>query len=275
MPPRELAAAWEELAGWAAVRAEEELAAAEAATRRAGELDAEAGRLKGELVTRLRDAGIARGPDELASVAAARAAEAARGEAERLRRELEEADRLRAEAAARDAERQVALALERELRSDGFPRWLLAEALGKLVEGASEQLRELSRGRYSLDLDSETKDVRFVVVDHAQADQRRPVRTLSGGETFLASLALALALGSHVASLAARPGLLETLFVDEGFGTLDPESLDVVATALEELAAGARLVGVVTHVREVAERVPVRFEVRPAPDGPTLERVEA
>lgn len=133
-------------------------------------------------MTRLRDAGIARGPDELASVAAARAAEAARGEAERLRRELEEADRLRAEAAARDAERQVALALERELRSDGFPRWLLAEALGELVEGASEQLRELSRGRYSLDLDSETKDVRFVVVDHAHADQRRPVRTLSGGE---------------------------------------------------------------------------------------------
>lgn len=78
-----------------------------------------------------------------------------------------------------------------------------------------------------------------------------------------------------MASLAARPGLLETLFVDEGFGTLDPESLDVVATALEELAAGDRLVGVVTHVREVAERVPVRFEVRPAPDGPTLERVEA
>lgn len=273
-PPRELAAAWDELARWAAERAAGERRTAEEALRRAGELEVEARRLKGDLAARLEACGVPRAGDEPASAAAVRAAEAARMEAERLRGELAEAERLQAELAAREEERQVALALERELRSDRFPRWLLEEALGELVEGASERLRELSRGRYSLDLDRGTRDVRFVVVDHAHADQRRPVRTLSGGETFLASLALALALGSHVAGLAARPGALETLFLDEGFGTLDPESLDVVATALEELAAGDRLVGVVTHLRELAERIPVRFEVRPGPDGPTLQRVE-
>jgi exonuclease SbcC len=102
----------------------------------------------------------------------------------------------------------------------------------------------------------------FYVVDHADADSRRSVRTLSGGETFQASLALALALSSQMSTLAAAGAArLDSIFLDEGFGTLDPETLDVVATTLETLAQGHRMVGVITHVAALAERVPVRFLV--------------
>ena len=85
---------------------------------------------------------------------------------------------------------------------------------------------------------------------------------MSGGETFQASLALALALSSQISALAAAGAArLDSIFLDEGFGTLDAETLEVVATTLEALAQGDRMVGVVTHVAELAERVPVRFRV--------------
>jgi exonuclease SbcC len=116
----------------------------------------------------------------------------------------------------------------------------------------------------------------FEVVDHANAGERRFIRTLSGGETFLAALSLALALAEILGGMAKeRAGRLEAIFLDEGFGTLDPETLDVVATAMEELAAGGRMVGLVTHVPELAARIPTRFEVRKGPRGSTVERVEA
>jgi DNA repair protein SbcC/Rad50 len=114
------------------------------------------------------------------------------------------------------------------------------------------------------------------VVDYVNAGQVRSARTLSGGETFLASLALALALADQVAGLAAAGAArLDALFLDEGFGTLDPDTLDVVATALDELGARGRMVGVVTHVRELAERLPVRFEVSKTAGAAAIERVDA
>jgi exonuclease SbcC len=127
------------------------------------------------------------------------------------------------------------------------------------------------------------------------------VRTLSGGETFLASLALALALADQVAELArggggdvgaggtgaasgagragpvgvrARSSRLESIFLDEGFGTLDPETLDTVAGAIEELSSLGRMVGVVSHVRDLAERLPLRFEVTRGPAGATVTRLD-
>ena len=142
----------------------------------------------------------------------------------------------------------------------------VARALGRLVEGASTLLRELTSGAYSLALDDVNA---FLVIDHRNADEPRTVRPLSGGERFLASLALALALADHVAELAAEGAArLESLFLDEGFGTLDPDTLDVVAAALEELGSRGRVVGIVTHVRDLADRLPVRFEVRAARPDP-------
>jgi DNA repair protein SbcC/Rad50 len=146
------------------------------------------------------------------------------------------------------------------LRSDRFPRWLVASALDALVAEASAGLAELSGGQFELTPD----EGEFLVVDHADADARRPVKTLSGGETFQASLALALALSTQMSSLAAEGAArLDSIFLDEGFGTLDDANLDVVAGTLENLAGrGDRMVGVITHVPGLAERVPVRFAVR-------------
>jgi exonuclease SbcC len=152
----------------------------------------------------------------------------------------------------------VSKALALHLRADRFERWLLTEALDSLVAGASRILRDLSAGRYEL----RHNKGEFSVVDHADAGLARAVRTLSGGETFQASLALALALSEQLAGLSSASASLESIMLDEGFGTLDPDTMDTVAATLENLVArGDRMVGVVTHVAGLAERIPVRFEV--------------
>lgn len=169
-----------------------------------------------------------------------------------------QAEALRAARAGHEHDGRVARALAQHLRANNFERWLLAEALDTLVDGASLILRELSGGQY--DLGHEKGE--FYVVDHHDAALRRPVRTLSGGETFQASLALALALAEQLAGLSTNAASLESIILDEGFGTLDAATLDAVAATLENLAArGDRTVGVVTHVASLAERIPVRFEV--------------
>jgi exonuclease SbcC len=168
-------------------------------------------------------------------------------------------------------DQRVADDLGRLLGANGFQQWLLEEALDQLVAGASERMHALSSGQFSLERDGK----QFAVRDHRNADDLRPVKTLSGGETFLASLSLALALADNVAALsAAGAPRLESIFLDEGFGSLDPETLDVVAAAIEELGASGRMVGVVTHIRELADRLPVRFEVTKLPDTSVVERVE-
>jgi exonuclease SbcC len=180
---------------------------------------------------------------------------------------LRDIKRRRAEAAALEQRQReateaqrVAKSLGQLLRADGFQRWLLGAALDVLVTDASRTLADLSAGQFELGHDGTD----FLVIDHFDADSRRPVKTLSGGETFQASLALALALSSQLAGMAAAGAArLDSIFLDEGFGTLDEATLDVVAATLENLAAGGdRMVGVVTHVPGLAERVPVRFEVR-------------
>src|SRR6185436_14472003 len=145
-------------------------------------------------------------------------------------------------------------------------------ALDELTDGATAMLQELSGGAYSLVLDDNSRD--FAVIDHRNADEVRSVRTLSGGETFLASLALALALSERVAELAADGAVrLEALFLDEGFGTLDADTLDVVASAIESLGSRGRMVGLISHVPELADRVPVRFEVRKTANASHIEKV--
>ena len=169
--------------------------------------------------------------------------------------------------------RDLAGALARHLSATGFEKWVLEAALRHLVGRATEVLHALSGGAYSLDLEPKTSN--FCVVDHVNADARRSARTLSGGETFLASLALALSLADEVAQLAADgTARLESMFLDEGFGTLDADTLDTVATALEDLGARGRTVGLVTHVAELAERLPTRFVVTRTPAGSTVERID-
>ena len=157
------------------------------------------------------------------------------------------------------------------LRADGFERWLLEEAVADLVERANQHLLVLSGGQYSF----VAEETSFNVSDHHNADETRGAKTLSGGETFLASLSLALALRDSQTEMAAEGGArLDSLFLDEGFGTLDPDALDVVTSAIEELSSHGRMVCVVTHIREVAERMPVRFEVSKGTTTSSVDRKE-
>ena len=169
-----------------------------------------------------------------------------------------------------EAEKDVAHMLAGLLRSNEFPRWLISSALDVLVQDASVSLSELSGGQFDLSHD----DGEFVVIDHTNADLPRPVKTLSGGETFQASLALALALSAQMATLAAAGAArLDSIFLDEGFGTLDETTLDTVANTLENLASqGDRMVGVVSHVSSLADRIPVKFRVSRDQYGSTIRR---
>ncbi|GAA1835571.1 SMC family ATPase [Pseudonocardia ailaonensis] len=198
------------------------------------------------------------GPESAAALVAA-ALQEARGALARIVERRAEVSDLITERDGAATAHQVAKLLGDQLRSNHFPRWLVASALDVLVADASESLRELSGGQFELTHDNGD----FLVVDHADADARRPVKTLSGGETFQASLALALALSSQLAGLAAEGApRLESIFLDEGFGTLDESSLETVAGTLENLATrGDRMVGVITHVPALAERIPARFAV--------------
>ncbi len=189
---------------------------------------------------------------------------------------IEERVRRLAEAAETAADRRkradVAGALSRHLAANGFQSWILEEAFHGLVASANVMLGQLSQGAYSLHVDRRD----FVVVDHRNADETRSVRTLSGGETFLVSLSLALALAEQLSMVGGSGGArLESIFLDEGFGTLDAETLETVSAVIQELGATGRTVGIITHVTDLAEQVPVRFEVRKLPGGSVVNRVES
>ena len=189
---------------------------------------------------------------------------------ERLDRDLAECERQQTSQAAAERRAAVARELARLLAANQFERWVLDEALALLVDAATVRLRELTGGAFSLAVDAKGG---FDVVDHRNADERRSARTLSGGETFLASLALALALADQIGSLATGgTARLESMLIDEGFGSLDPEALDVVASAMEELGSQGRVVGLISHVPDLAARMPVRFEVTATPGGSTVTR---
>ena len=210
------------------------------------------------------------GDDVKVAVAAAIATTEAR--LERLKLDLAKRRDLEARRAAVESERRRYDETAKLLRSNRFQQWMIEEALVGLVDFANAELSKLAGGAYSLAVDSGD----FEVIDHRNAEARRSVKTLSGGETFLVSLALALALAERVvATSAIGTARIESMFLDEGFGTLDSETLDVVASVVTELGSRDRMIGLVTHVRELADQIPTRFEVRKLPEGSTVTRVDA
>jgi exonuclease SbcC len=251
---------WKDLMDWAATTAARlsERAAAAAEGRTAAESNAAAERAS--LVLDLQSHGLE--PVEPFAVQVAKAVHAAETVVETDEKALERAAVLTTLVSAAESEAAVADTLAAHLRSSGFEQWLMAGALAELVDGANHLLDQLSGGGYSLNSDDSGT---FSMVDHRNADEVRSVATLSGGETFLVSLALALSLAE---TLAAKGGSgLDAIILDEGFGTLDDESLEIVATVLEELTGRGLMVGVITHVKELAARAPVRFEVTREPGG--------
>jgi exonuclease SbcC len=152
--------------------------------------------------------------------------------------------------------------------------FVLAARLEEVAAAASERLLTMTAGRYSLVHSDARKGNAKAGLSLLACDSwtgiDRDTATLSGGETFLASLALALGLADVVtAESAGTP--MEALFVDEGFGTLDEETLDEVMNVLDGLRAGGRIVGIVSHVTELRQRVPAQVRVRKSRTGSHVE----
>ncbi|NNG40913.1 AAA family ATPase [Flexivirga sp. ID2601S] len=153
--------------------------------------------------------------------------------------------------------------------------YVLAARLETVTALANEKLAVMTDGRYSLEHTDALaarggKSGLGLRVRDAWTGQTRDTATLSGGESFMASLALALGLGEAVIE-AAGGRHLETLLVDEGFGSLDDETLELVMTVLDQLRAGGRSVGVVSHVPELRTRIPAQVRVRKTATGSTVE----
>jgi len=268
----DLAESWGRLVAWAEEATDRAGAEREAARAELQSLDGRAATLRAELIAAMAEFDVAvpttgAGGDYVA--AHATAVESARAASTQLREARSRRVELDAEARRFAHEAEVAKELAKHLDARRFMEWLLSEALDELVAGATVMLNRITGGQYDLIY----RDQDFWVVDHHDADMARPVRSLSGGETFAASLSLALALSDQLASLSREGACLESIILDEGFGTLDPETLDAVATTLEALTVSSeRTVGLVTHVADLAERVPVRFRIVKDAKGSHVEK---
>ncbi len=159
-----------------------------------------------------------------------------------------------------------------------FETFILASMLDKVAEAATRRLQVMSKGRYSLRRTLDRRTARSagglgLEVFDMYTGRERSVTTLSGGEGFMASLSLALGLADVVQSYAG--GIhLDTMFIDEGFGALDPESLDLALDTLINLQRDSgRLVGVISHVPELEERIDARLEVEMTETGSTTRFV--
>ncbi len=158
-----------------------------------------------------------------------------------------------------------------------FQRFVLGALLDDVLVAATRRLAIMSRGRYMLQRADEPRDGRKAAgLDLSVLDEwtgmQRPVSTLSGGETFLAALSLALGLAEVVQAYAG--GIhLDTVFVDEGFGSLDEEALAAALEALTGLQQGGRLVGIISHVSELQEQIDARLQITAGRTGSTARFV--
>jgi exonuclease SbcC len=151
-----------------------------------------------------------------------------------------------------------------------FARFAQGLTLERLTVLANRHLVQLNP-RYSIRraADGEAGDLELEIVDHYQADAARPMRSLSGGESFLVSLALALGLSE----LASGRTSIESLFIDEGFGSLDADTLEIAMSALENLQAGGKTIGVISHVPAMQERIPAQINVNKETGGCSRVRI--
>ncbi|SHJ77300.1 exonuclease SbcC [Hymenobacter daecheongensis DSM 21074] len=150
---------------------------------------------------------------------------------------------------------------------DAFSKFAQGLTLAHLVGLANERLHQLST-RYTI-LKTPHQDLTLQIIDHDQADSVRTMNSLSGGESFLVSLALALGLSE----LAGHKAQIESLFIDEGFGTLDPDTLNVALDALEKLQHSGKMIGVISHVAELKSRITTQVQVIPARAGNSTIRI--
>ena len=205
---------------------------------------------------------------------------------EHLRRAVDGVEQAAAayeEAAGSSADLIRVASLARGENEAGTPlaTWVLQARFEEVLVFANERLSQMSSGRYELIRVAEEtgqrrrrKGLGLAVVDHLGDERTRDPRTLSGGETFYVSLSLALAL-ADVVSAESGGVSLETLFIDEGFGTLDTDTLQMVMTEIDHLRAGGRTVGIVSHVAELRDQIAERIAVRRVASGGSTLKVTA
>ena len=137
--------------------------------------------------------------------------------------------------------------------------------LKHLLDLANVHLYKLNK-RYSLKMEDNYKpkeELNFNLIDHYQTDQARLVDTSSGGEKFIISLALALGLSD----LASKNVKIDSLFIDEGFGTLDSNTLETVISTLETLQSQGKMIGIISHVENLKERIPTQIQITKKNNG--------
>ncbi len=238
-----------------------------------------------EVAGAFRAAGAALARAEEAEREARTAHQAWTGRVARLQERLAEVAAAQQAAQAADEETAAVIRLAGLAKGmDGHRRmalttYVLRQWFGQVVAAANVRLSVMSSGRYELRRTDEGGSRRersgltLTVIDRHTGEERSP-RSLSGGETFYTSLALALGLADVVKAEAGGVDL-DTLFIDEGFGTLDADTLDQVMAVIDELRDRGRVVGIVSHVADLKDRVAERLEVRRLPDGSSTARVIA
>lgn len=152
--------------------------------------------------------------------------------------------------------------LDKLFKGKKFVEFVAANQLKYVSIEASKRLKNITHGNYGLEVDDDGK---FIIRDYKNGGAERDASTLSGGETFLASLALALALSAQIQLKGTAP--LELFFLDEGFGTLDDDLLEVVISSLEKIHNDKLKVGIISHVESIKNRVPVKLIITPAESG--------
>ncbi len=230
---------------------------AAASLARAGAREKEARRLRDEAASRAERFSL-----RITEIADAEAAH------DMLAEQAEPVIRLAGLAKGMDGQRRIALTT-----------YVLRRWFGQVVAAANVRLSAMSSGRYELRRSDEGENRRaragltLSVIDRHTGEERSP-KSLSGGETFYTSLALALGLADVVRAEAGGVDL-DTLFIDEGFGSLDAETLDQVMAVIDDLRDRGRVVGIVSHLADLKDRIPERLEVRRLPDGSSAARVLA
>ena len=185
-----------------------------------------------------------------------------------MKQKLKDLNKIFEEKKALDHEKGLLDDLEKLFKGNRFVEYISMGQLKYIAREASQELKKITRNRYALELDA---DGNFIMRDDFNGGVRRGTQTLSGGETFLTSLALALALSSHIQLKGKAP--LEFFFLDEGFGTLDSDLLETVMDSLEKLHSEKLSVGLISHVEELKQRIPRKLIIDPAQAGIAGTRV--
>lgn len=272
---------------------ERELAAARAAFEEARAEQTAAASVLAERRSRLAELGVTEGDDAPRTAKAKRAlmvAQAAEQQADRNVRAAEARVRVNEqtvgemrkialrlpdlENSASAADRVSRVARGKMGNRISFERYVLGFYFDQIVICANRRLSVMSSGHYQLVRNAEGESrgkggLSLDVVDYATG-KRRPVSSLSGGETFEASLSLALGLSDYAQQRAGGMHL-DTVFIDEGFGSLDPDSLEQVMRVLSDLASGDCLVAIISHVEELEKRIEQRIEVKASAEGSSVE----